>query len=112
MINGDNMQEANPSMLNEFGAWITALWITGISILSGFIRYYQKMDRRNAKHSFFVGVGEVAISTLVSLVSFALCDYAGLDWHYTVVVIGYASFKGTAALLKLGSIFNAIRKEI
>lgn len=106
------MNDNDPSMLNEFGTWVTCLWITGISILSGFIRYYQKVDKRNVRHSIFSAFGEVAISTLMSMISFALCDYANLDWHYTVVIVGYSSYKGTSAMMKLVSVYNAIKKEM
>ena len=111
-IKGKRMNDNDPSMLNEFGAWVTASWVVGITILSAFIRYYKQVDRRKAKHSFFRFLGEFAICSLMSLVTFALCDYAGLDWHYTIVAIGYSTFKGTSALLKLESIYNAIKKEM
>jgi hypothetical protein len=78
---------------------ITYLWVFGVSAFGGFVSYIRKVRAGQAeKFSIMEVVGEIAISAFTGLVTFWLCEAAGIEQPLTAAMVGISGHMGSRAI--------------
>jgi len=86
---------------------ITYLWVTGLSMLGGFVSFARKVQEGKARPFNFVElVGELVTSAFTGLVTFFLCQAAGFGELWTITFVGISGHMGTRAIFLLEKIFE------
>jgi hypothetical protein len=85
----------------------TYLWVIGVSLLGGAASFYQKVKAGQARwFNFAEFVGEMATSALAGILTYWLCEYAGLNPWLKAAFIGIAGHMGSRALFMLEKVFE------
>ena len=69
-----------------------------LSCFGGVVSYLHRVDKNGLTFSFFRLALEVFTSGFVGIVSFMLCDSAGLSWPTTAAIVAISGHMGTRAL--------------
>lgn len=90
---------------------ITYLWVFGLATLGGVVSFVKKIVN---KHSWSFGefVAEIATSAFVGIVTFYLCEWAGLSQIGTAALVGIAGHSSSKAIATFESIFTDILTKI
>lgn len=82
----------------SFG-WITYLWVILLSALGGFVSFTRKMRNGSARVWNFVElIGELCTSAFAGILTFWLCEHAGVAPLVTAAFVGIAGHAGSRAL--------------
>lgn len=81
---------------------ITYLWVIGLSLWGGIAGFMSKV-RRGRAHPFNLTefIGEIAVSGLVGVCTFFLCEWAGLDQLFTAAAVGVTGHMGSRGIMLL-----------
>lgn len=91
----------------EFNNIATQTWLVqalpflmavALSCVGGIVSYLNRIDKGGIAFSFFRMTIEIITSGFVGIVSFMLCDYAGLEWSATAAIVAISGHMGTRAL--------------
>lgn len=79
---------------------LTYAWVTALSVWGGFVNFYQKVKAGTARPFNIVElIGELATSGLVGIVTFFLCESAGIGQLVTAALVAISGHMGTRAIL-------------
>lgn len=96
------MPEKEIQNANEHAEWIVKylpfFLAVGLSCLGGIVSYLNRIDKQGLAFSFFRLSVEIVTSGFVGIVSFMLCDAAGLGWSTTAAIVAISGHMGTRAL--------------
>lgn len=82
--------------------FITWVWVIGLSILGGTVRTLTHINMGMAW--FDVArrwVVDIVVSAFVGIITFFLCEFAGLDQILTAAMVGISAHMGTRAIVIL-----------
>lgn len=80
-------------------SFITYAWVFGMAMLGGVAHNVKKLkDGTLSRFSFSELLGDLIISGFLGVVTFFLCEYAGLDKLLTAALIGISSHQGTRGI--------------
>jgi len=80
-------------------SFITYVWVFAMAMLGGVAHNVKKLkDGTLARFSFSELLGDLIISGFLGVVTFFLCEYAGLDRLLTAALIGMSSHQGTRGI--------------
>lgn len=80
-------------------SFITYLWVFAMAMLGGVANNVKKIkDGTLKRFSFSELVGDLIISGFLGIVTFFLCEYAGLDRMLTAALIGMSAHQGTRGI--------------
>ena len=101
-------QSPTPGGNFDIEAVITWAWILGLSILGGFVSFWQKLKNGHARAwNFTELVGEIATSGLAGIITANLCDSIGAAPSLKYALVGILAHMGSRALFKLEAVANA-----
>lgn len=88
---------------------ITYLWVVGLSALGGIASFWRKM-REGVTRKFNITelVGEMFIAVFTGVVTFYLCESAGIIQPMTSALVALSAHMGSRALYILERRFEAI----
>lgn len=87
---------------------LTWAWIVGLSVLGGFVSFWQKLKSGHARAwNFTELVGEIATSGLAGIITANLCDSIGAPASLKYALVGILAHMGSRALFKLEAVANA-----
>jgi hypothetical protein len=89
------MPEKDPSTYT----WLTYLWVSGLALAGGFVNWIQKVRKGEAR-PFNIPelLGELATSGFVGVLTFFLCEAAGVSQPLSSFFIGVAGHMGSRAI--------------
>lgn len=97
------MPEKDPSTYS----WITYCWVAGISMLGGFASFSRKVKEGKARAFNIIElIGELVTSAFTGLVTFFLCQAAGLGELWTIAFVGISGHMGTRAIFLMEKAFE------
>lgn len=80
-------------------SWITYAWVAGLSMLGGFVNFAAKCRAGKARPFNLIElVGELITSGFAGVITFFLCEAAGIGQLASAPLIGIAGHMGTRAL--------------
>ena len=82
---------------------LTYTWVVGLSIWAGSVSYIRKL-RTGLRFSLMEFIGEVVTSGFVGLLTYWLCEYAGIEEPLTPVLVGISAHMGSRAIWALENI--------
>lgn len=83
---------------------ITYLWITGLAAWGGVVGYIRKVNAGSIhRYSLTEFVGEVVTSAFAGIVTFWLCEAAGISQLITAAMVGVAGHMGSRAIYQMES---------
>jgi len=83
-------------------------WVIGIASMGGFVSYIQKLKKGVIERpSLMEFMGEIMISGFVGLLTFWICEAAGLDMIWTAPLIGISGHMGSRFIFVLEKLFQA-----
>lgn len=79
---------------------LTYLWVFGLSSLGGFISFINKLKKGHAR-AFNIAefMGEIATSAFAGVITFWLCENAGISPLVTAALVGVSGHMGSRAIL-------------
>ena len=84
-------------------SWLLQIVPMGFAVLlaalGGAVQYFNKIDKHGMPFSFVKLLIEVGTSGFVGIVSFELCDAAGLSWQITAALVAISGHMGARALI-------------
>lgn len=78
----------------------TYLWVIGLSVWAGIVSYFRKL-RAGLRFSLMEFIGEVVTSGFVGLLTYWLCEYAGIEQPLNAVLVGISAHMGSRAIWAL-----------
>lgn len=90
----------------NFAEWVSYLWVVGLSSLGGIVHYFNVMRETKMKFNLFALIGEILTSAFVGIITFFLCDAAGLNWQMTAAMVGISGHMGTRAIFKFEKLWS------
>jgi hypothetical protein len=89
------MPEKDPSTYT----WLTYLWVGGLAIAGGFVNWIQKVKKGEARPFNFPELfGELLTAGFVGVLTFFLCESAGMGQTLSAFFIGIAGHMGSRAI--------------
>lgn len=89
-------------LTNSAQTWLVQalpfLMALALSCVGGLVSYLNRIDKSGIAFSFFRLSIEIITSGFVGIISFMLCDYAGLEWSATAAIVAISGHMGTRAL--------------
>lgn len=83
---------------------ITYAWVTVLSMLGGFVSFAAKVRSGRARPFNFIElVGELITSAFAGVITFYLCEAAGIGQIASAPLIGIAGHMGTQAIFLMES---------
>ena len=80
-------------------SFITYLWVFAMAMFGGVAHNVKKLKNGTlARFSFSELLGDLIISGFLGVVTFFLCEYAGLDRMLTAALIGMSAHQGTRGI--------------
>lgn len=93
---GEGMTEAGLRAID----WFTWLWVVGMSLLGGFVSFYQKLKAGKARpFNIAEFIGELGISGLVGIVTFLLCKEWDVSEYLSAALVGITAHMGSRAIM-------------
>lgn len=81
---------------------ITYAWVSGLTMLGGFVSYMRKVEQRSPKaFSMMELIGEIAASAFAGILTFWLCEHADIPPLLTAALVGISGHAGSRALFVL-----------
>lgn len=81
---------------------LTYLWVLGLSAWGGIISFLRKKRAGEARpFNFAEMIGEIMTSAFSGVLTFWLCESAGMDSLMTAVLVGISGHMGSRALFQL-----------
>ena len=78
---------------------ITYVWVIGMAMLGGVANNVKKLkDGTLKRFSFSELLGDLIISGFLGIVTFFLCEYAGLDRMLSAALVGMSAHQGTRGI--------------
>lgn len=97
-----------PVVFSDWAGVLTWAWVVGLSLLGGFVSFYQKLKAGHVRAwNFTEFVGELATSALVGIITFKLCQWQGFSSDLAPALVGITSHMGSRALFKAEAKFSA-----
>lgn len=98
----------HPPASIDWASVLTWAWVVGLSLLGGFVSFYQKFRAGLVRAwNFTEFVGELATSALVGIITFKLCQWQGFNPDLAPALVGITSHMGSRALFKAEAKFSA-----
>ena len=95
---GNTMPHNDPSNYSL----ITYIWVILLSLWGGIVHHIKKVKAGVvARFSLSELVGDLFISGFIGVMTFYLCEYAGVDKMLTAFLVGISSHMGTRGLMML-----------
>lgn len=92
----------------DLGSLLTWGWVIGLSLLGGFVSFYQKLKAGHVRAwNFTEFIGELATSALVGIITFKFCQWQGFNPDLAPALVGITSHMGSRALFKAEAKFSA-----
>ena len=92
--------------LNTY-SMITYLWVTGLSMLGGFVSFARKVKEGKARAFNIIElIGEIITSAFTGIVTFFLCQAAGVGELWTIAFVGISGHMGTRAIFLMEKFFE------
>lgn len=83
-------------------SYLTYLWVIGIASWGGAVSFYRKMKAGRARPFNIVEmIGEIATSAFVGVLTFWLCESAGINQLMSAALIGVSGHMGSRAIWQL-----------
>ena len=97
-----------PPDVPDLGTLLTWAWIVGLSLLGGFVSFYQKLRAGLVRAwNFTEFIGELATSAFVGILTFKACVWLKWDTDLVAAVVGITAHMGSRALFKAEAKFSA-----
>jgi len=97
-----------PPVISDLAGILTWAWVVGLSLLGGFVSFYQKLKAGHVRAwNFTEFIGELATSALVGIITFKLCQWQGFNPDLAPALVGIASHMGSRALFRAEAKFSA-----
>lgn len=97
-----------PPVFIDLATLLTWAWVIGLSLLGGFVSFYQKLKAGHVRAwNFTEFIGELATSAFVGILTFKACNWLKWDPSLTAAVVGITSHMGSRALFKAEAKFSA-----
>jgi len=97
-----------PGHISDWASILTWAWVIGLSLLGGFVSFYQKLKAGHVRAwNFTEFVGELATSAFVGILTFKACVWLKWDTDLIAAVVGITSHMGSRALFKAEAKFSA-----
>lgn len=92
---------------------LTYLWVAGLSAWGGVVGYIRKMKNGTLpRFSFAELIGDIVTSGFVGVVTFWLCEAAGIHGLVTAALVGISGHMGSRALFTFEKYFeNQVMKR-
>lgn len=83
-------------------SWLTYLWVFALSMMGGFVSFMRKLKAGHARAFNIVEfVGELVTSAFAGVITFWLCENAGIAPLVTAALVGVAGHMGSRAILTI-----------
>ena len=80
--------------------WITYVWVITLSVWGGIVNYIRKVKAGDARpFNFMELIGEIFTSGFVGVITFWLCEAAGISQLVTAALVGISAHMGSRAML-------------
>lgn len=91
----------------ESYAWITYLWVFGLSSLGGMVAFIRKVKDGHARAwNFAEFLGEIATSAFAGIITFFLCSNTSMSPLLTAALVGISGHMGSRAIYLLEKFFS------
>lgn len=81
---------------------ITYAWVVALAALGGTVNFMRKVKDGAARaFNFTEFIGELMTSGFAGLLTFWLCEWAGIDKMLSAVMIGISGHMGSRAIFKI-----------
>lgn len=88
-----------PTHLADWAPILTWAWVIGLSLLGGFVSFYQKLRAGHVRAFNLVEfVGELATSALVGIITYKICNWQNVPADLVPALVGITSHMGSRAL--------------
>ena len=78
----------------------TYLWVFGVSAMGGFANFVKRVRAGLTRpFNLFELVGELVTSALAGIITFYLCEFAGIDQVLTAGLVGICGHMGSRAFM-------------
>ncbi|POZ49900.1 phage holin family protein [Methylovulum psychrotolerans] len=78
---------------------VTFLWVAFWGACGGTVKYIQKLNKGYCRFSVTELIGEWVVSGFVGLLTYLLCDSAGLEVKVSAFLIGVTGHMGSGAIV-------------
>lgn len=83
-------------------------WVIGLSMLGGSVGYLQKVKAGKVAFRWAALIVEMLTSGFVGLLTYFLCQSAGVGEALTAVMVGVSGHMGTRALMQLEAVYKRL----
>lgn len=98
----DKQEKAVPERDPTTYTWITYAWVLFLAAWGGAVSFLKKVRDGDARASNVMEfVGEIVTSAFAGLITFYLCELAGLDKLLTASLVAVSGHMGTRAIFLL-----------
>mgnify|MGYP006335681759 CR=1 FL=1 len=92
----DNLHEASLKAIDL----ITWLWVLGLSMFGGLVRFYQKITiGRGRAFNWWEFAGDIGVSGFVGVITFLLCKEYGMSEYLTAGLVAITGHMGSRAIM-------------
>lgn len=103
------MPEKDPSTYT----FLTYAWVMILSTWGGVVSFVKKVRTGESKpHNFMEFIGEIVTSGFAGMMTFYLCEAAGISQLLTAVFVGICGHMGTRAVFLLEKIVEPWIKKV
>ncbi|BCD59639.1 MULTISPECIES: phage holin family protein [unclassified Nitratiruptor] len=83
-------------------SFFTYLWVLALSLWGGTAHTIRKIRNGTIKHfSLSEWIGDMVISGFLGVITFYLCEYAGIEQPLTAALVGISAHQGTRGISAL-----------
>jgi len=78
---------------------LTYAWVFGLAVLGGLVNFMRKLQEGHARvFNFIEFFGEIVTSAFAGIITFWLCENAGLSPLLTAALVGVSGHMGSRAI--------------